>query len=114
MGKITNKINKLVEEREQLKDRIVEFAILKEDYMSGKRDMYEDYPNWRHPFHRTPMNWVNYMISSSVSKLTDINKKIDKLTTERDWYEVSDYRYFDVNSIEETILKGDIIIGIKL
>lgn len=114
MGKINNRINELLEKRERVKDQIVEFTFLKEDYISGKRDMCEDYPNWRHPFHRTPMDWVNYRISVSVSTLEDINKKIDKLTKERDWYEVIDYRYFNIDSIVNTILNGDIIIGIKL
>lgn len=114
MGKITNRINELLNERERVKDRIVEFTILKDDYVSGRRDMHEDYPKWRHPFHRTPMDWVNYRISSSVSTLKDINKKIDKLTKERDWYEVMDYRYFDIDSIENAIMNGDTIIGIKL
>ena len=114
MGKITNRINELLNERERVKDQIVEFTILKDDYVSGRRDMYEDYPKWRHLFHRTPMDWVNYRISSSILTLKDINKKIAKLTAERDWYEVTDYRYFDIDSIENTIMNGDTIIGIKL
>lgn len=73
----------------------------------------EDYPNWIHPFHRTPMDWVNWRISYASSELDKIRDKIKALTRERAWYEMMHYRPMYENDIRNEIHKNGFIIGVK-
>ena len=114
MGAINRQINKLQIEIDKLKNELVEFEILKNDWLSGKRNMYMDYPRWRHPFHRTPMDWVNCRIYNIVSDIDKLRRKQRELLQERCWFECQYYRDLDLIDICELIRADGSISGMKL
>lgn len=113
MGAITKEIIRLKAENEKIKDDIVRFTRLKEYWTSGKGDMYEDYPNWRHPFHRTPMDWVTWKISERTNALEQNEKKLQKLYEERGWLEEEYYHPMDLIDILNAINSDGSIKCIK-
>lgn len=111
---ITKRIEKYEMEIERLKCEIVDFVNLKTDYEMGMRDIYEDYPNWNHPFHLTPMNWINWRIDSASHMLKSYQKKVKELYKKRDWLEVRYFHLVDEDEISEIINECGFVRGTKL
>lgn len=114
MSKINNEIRKIEAEMYELKNEIVDFTKLKTEYKVGLRDMNEDYPNWNHPFHRTPMDWIDFMIGSKSGQLELLRKRVNELVKEREWYECECCGYFRNEDLLRAISEDGFIIGIKL
>lgn len=107
------RINKYKAEITVLKNQILEFTKLKNDYLTGKRDPEEDYPNWDHPFHRTPMDWIDWRIMNLTGTLKHHEELLQKVMEEREWFESRYYNPMYICDIEELIGRDGFIIGVK-
>lgn len=114
MCDLANEIKKCKSEIERLETEVSDFDELRKDYLFGRRDQFKDYPNWKHPFHRTPMDWVNYMVGFKRSQLAKQEERLTELYKQRPAVMCEYFRELDIIDISEIIDKDGYIIGIKL
>jgi hypothetical protein len=111
----TKLIKQYKAEIDRLNDELIELISLRHDYLTGKRNIYQDYPHWSHLFHKTPMDWLNWRIKHDDWLIKKYDEKIKEIYMNGlDWYEVEYYGPLYDGNIEDVINNDGFIIGIKL
>lgn len=83
------KINHCKQKIAEIDAEIKFFEDLKNDWITGKRNMYKDYPNWCSYSYRTPMEYVNTEIDILRTERRKFVKALQRIYREETyWFEI--------------------------